>query len=94
MLGLIICILFVVYLWYHRFLKKFKKTYYAISYFRKNGSVVFYISFQWLHGMYRDGRKLSKIEALLLPKRITDALMNSYTTEGEAYQAVRSLEAI
>ena len=93
---LFVSILFIVCLLYLRYLKIFKNTYYTISYRKQenDNSEEYYISFQWVHGFYRDGRNLTQIELFLLPKKIKTPLVSSYRTQDEAYQALRYLEAI
>ena len=97
MVELIVSMLFgcmLVYIAYRAYVKKFKNTYFAVSYYKEKnqGKTVFYISFQWSHGYYRDGRRLTQFEVFLLPKKIKKLLMKCYATEDEAYQALRHLE--
>ena len=96
MLGILICVLLVIFLLCYKCIKKFKKTYYAITYRKEEGedSTKYYISFQWTHGHYRDGRKLTKLEKFLLPEKIVKPLGNCYDSEEEAYKAIRHLETI
>ena len=93
---LFVSILFVMFLLYRRYLKIFKTTYYAISYTKRenDNTVIYYISFQWVHGYYRDGRNLTEIEIFLIPKKIKNLLGSSYPTQDEAYQAIKYLEAV
>ena len=96
MLELLICVLFVCFLFCLKYIKKLKKNYYLISYRRKKGcdTIFYFILFQWTHGHYRDGRKLTKLEKFLLPEKIVKPLGNCYASEEEAYKAIRHLETI
>jgi hypothetical protein len=46
-----------------------------------------------MHGEYKKGSELSNFEKILLPENTRKYLTKTYRSEGEAYKAVKFLEA-